>query len=161
VDKKARLAEGTTSSYFRTRDALLRGVFARVADRYLADMIACGESSPDDGSTIALAHLVMLSAEGSGSTLNKARVELTFYAVRHSDLQVMVEGIGWQFYTRAKAIIAADPTASADPLVLERQTLVTLTFLDGVLNGFARDFSIYTSPEELNGHIQGILRGIR
>jgi DNA-binding transcriptional regulator YbjK len=162
VDKKAGLGEGTTSSYFRTRDALLRGVFARVADRYLADMIAwteATESSPDGQSTMALAQLVMLSAEGPGSTLNKARIELTFYAVRHAELQVMVTDIGWQFYTRAKAIIAADPAAATDPTVLERQTMLTLTFLDGVFNGFARNLHIFGSPEELNAHIQSILRG--
>jgi hypothetical protein len=41
------------------------------------------------------------------------------------------------FYTPAKAIIAADPAAATNPALLERQTLVTLTFLDRAFNGFA------------------------
>jgi hypothetical protein len=110
--------------------------------------------------TMSLAQLVMLSAEGPGSTLNKARVELTFYAVRHAGLDEMVKDIGWQFYRRAKAIIAADPAAATDPVILERQTLVVLTFIDGVFNGFARNLNVLTDAEELNEHIQGILRGI-
>lgn len=163
VDARTGFPVGTASSYFRSRDALLREVFERVADRYLADMIAWTETtqlSSKHRSTLALAQMVMLYAEGSGSILNKARVELTFYAVRHRDLDEMVKTIGWQFYTRAKAIIAADPAAAADPALLESQTLVTLTFLDGVFNGFARNFRLFADAAELNRHIQGILRGV-
>ena len=163
VDARAGFPAGTASSSFRSRDALLSGVFSRVADRYLADMIAWTETtelSSEHRSTLALAQMVMLYAEGSGSVLNKARVELTFYAVRHRDLDEMVKEIGWQFYTRAKAIIAADPAAATDPALLESQTLVTLTFLDGVFNGFARNFRLFADAAELNRHIQGILRGV-
>ncbi|SBS76726.1 hypothetical protein MHPYR_350068 [uncultured Mycobacterium sp.] len=138
-------------------------MFARVADRYLADTITWAEataSSPDGQNTMALAHLVMLSASEPGSTLNKARVELTFYAVRHPDLEAMVVDIGWQFYSRAKAVIAADAAASTDPQILERQTLTALTFIDGVFNGFARNFHIFNNADELNVLLQGILRGI-
>jgi hypothetical protein len=72
----------------------------------------------------------------------------------------MVKTVGWQFYTRAEAIIAADPAAAADPALLESQTLVTLTFLDGVFNGFARNLRLFADAAELNRHIQGILRGV-
>lgn len=163
VDKQVGLAEGTTSGYFRTRDALLRGVFDRVADRYLCNMIAWTESSgsvPEHPGTLGLANMVMLYSEGSGASLNKARIELTFHAVRDPDLDERVKAIGWEFYTRAKAVIAADPAAAADPVLLERQTLVTLTFLDGVFNGFARNLSMFADATELNNHIQGILRGV-
>lgn len=163
VDKQIGLAEGTTSGYFRTRDALLRAVFDRVADRYLCDMIAwtegTGTGSGHPG-TLGLAHMVMLYAEGSGALLNKARVELTFHAVRDPDLDERVKAIGWEFYTRAKAVIAADPAAASDPVALEHQTFVTLTFLDGVFNGFARNLPMFADATELNSHIQGILRGI-
>lgn len=126
-------------------------------------MIAWTEStqpSTTQPSTLALAQMVMQYAQEPGATLNKARVELTFYAVRHRDLDEMVKTIGWQFYTRAKAIIAADPAAAADPALLETQTLVTLTFLDGVFNGFARNFRVFADAAELNRHIQSILRGV-
>ena len=162
MDRRAGAAEGTPSTYFRTRDALLRGVFARVADRYLSDMNAWTEAtqaSPEGQTTMTLAQLVMQSAEGPGSILNKARLELTLYAVRHADLDTMVKDIGWQFYTRAKAIISADPAASADPAIVETQTLVALTFIEGVYIGFARNIKKINTPEELNHHLQGILRG--
>ncbi len=162
VDRRAGAAEGTTSTYFRTRDALLSGVFARVADRYLSDLNAWTEAtqaSPEGQTTMTLAQLVMQSAEGPGSILNKARLELTLYAVRHADLDTMVKDIGWQFYNRAKAIVRADPAASADPAVVETQTLVALTFIEGVYIGFARNIEIISTAEQLNQHLQGILRG--
>jgi DNA-binding transcriptional regulator YbjK len=163
VDARGGFPVGTASSYFRSRDALLGEVFKRVADRYLADMIAETESielSSNNQSTLGLAQMMMVYAEGSGAILNKARVELTFYAVRHPELDEMVKTIGWQFYTRAKAIIALDPAAATDPALLESQTLVTLTFLDGVFNGFARNFRLFADAAELNRHIQSILRGV-
>jgi hypothetical protein len=126
-------------------------------------MLAWTETAPPStthGSTLALAQMVMQYAEGPGAILNKARVELTFYAVRHPDLDEMVKAIGWQFYTRAKAIIAADPAAATDPALLEAQTLVTLTFIEGVFSGFARNFRLFTDAAELDRHIQGILRGV-
>lgn len=162
VDRRAGAAEGTTSTYFRTRDALLRGVFARVADRYLADLNAwtdATQTSPEGQTTMTLAQLVMQSAEGPGSILNKARLELTLYAVRHTDLDTMVKDIGWQFYIKAKDIISADTAASADPAIVETQTLVALTFIEGVYIGFARNIKLFGTPEELNSHLQGILRG--
>jgi AcrR family transcriptional regulator len=132
VDREAGLSEGSSSAYFRTRDALLRALGDFVADRLAADVETLGRrlaSCPGDHER-AVAEVSRLVLRWLGEPdLLTARLELTVAATRdaalaerfaqwHDDLVGMVRGV--------MAAAGRDDGASAETLVAA---------LDGVLLG--------------------------
>jgi len=89
VDREAGLSEGSTSAYFRTRDALLRALGDVVADRLAEDVAALGArlaSCPGDHER-AVAEVSRLLARWLGEPdLLAARLELTVAATRDAHL---------------------------------------------------------------------------
>src|ERR1700754_2709497 len=87
VDRCAGVPEGTTSYYYRTRAALLRGVGKRVAEIDVANLRSVIDEPLDTLSPFAhLAELTMMQADGPGLMLNRARHELLMGAARDPDL---------------------------------------------------------------------------
>src|SRR5690625_2622617 len=87
VDRKAGVADGTTSFYFRTRSALLQAVAVRVSELDLKDLTAATDDGrPDAQHPSGLAVLVMRSATGTQLIRTKARQELALQAVRDPQL---------------------------------------------------------------------------
>jgi DNA-binding transcriptional regulator YbjK len=130
VDREAGLPEGSSSAYFRTRDALLRSLGDVVADRLAADVAALGArlaSCPGDHER-AVAEVSRLFSRWLGEPdLLAARLELTVAATRdpalaerftqwRDDLVGMVRGV--------MEAAEEDGGASAETLVAS---------LDGVL----------------------------
>ena len=89
VDREAGLSEGSSSAYFRTRDALLRALGDVVADRLAADVAALGArlaSCPGDHER-AVAEVSRLFSRWLGEPdLLAARLELTVAATRDAAL---------------------------------------------------------------------------
>jgi DNA-binding transcriptional regulator YbjK len=89
VDREAGLPEGSSSAYFRTRDALLRALGDVVADRLAADVAALGArlaSCPGDHER-AVAEVSRLFSRWLGEPdLLTARLELTVAATRDAAL---------------------------------------------------------------------------
>ncbi|HSF35184.1 MAG TPA: TetR family transcriptional regulator [Nocardioides sp.] len=89
VDREAGLPEGSSSAYFRTRDALLRALGDVVADRLAADVAALGArlaSCPGDHER-AVAEVSRLFSRWLGEPdLLAARLELTVAATRDPGL---------------------------------------------------------------------------
>ena len=89
VDREAGLPEGSSSAYFRTRDALLRALGDVVADRLAADVAALGArlaSCPGDHER-AVAEVSRLFSRWLGEPdLLAARLELTVAATRDAAL---------------------------------------------------------------------------
>ena len=89
VDREAGLSEGSTSAYFRTRDALLRALGDLVADRLADDVAALGvrlASCPGDHER-AVAEVSRLLGRWLGEPdLLAARLELTVAATRDAHL---------------------------------------------------------------------------
>ena len=85
VDREAGLSEGTSSAYFRTREALLGALGDFVADQLAADVAALGqrlESCPGDHER-AVGEVSRLFARWLGRPdLLAARLELTVAATR-------------------------------------------------------------------------------
>lgn len=134
VDREAGLSEGSSSAYFRTRDALLRALGDVVADRLSADVAALGSrlaSCPGDHER-AVAEVSRLFSRWLGEPdLLAARLELTVAATRdpalaerftqwRDDLVGMVRGV----MEAAEADAGTHGGASAETLVAA---------LDGVL----------------------------
>src|ERR1700758_2948794 len=67
VDRQAGVPNGTTSYYYRTRAALLRGVAERVADLGAANLLSLTEEPTSSDSPFGrIAQLVMTEAAGAG-----------------------------------------------------------------------------------------------
>src|SRR5215207_582602 len=87
VDRYARVPDGSTSYYYRTRAALLRGVGKRVAEIDVANLQSVSAQPLDPRSPFAhLARLTLMQADGEGLMLNRARHELLLNAARDPDL---------------------------------------------------------------------------
>jgi len=134
VDRYARVPDGSTSYYYRTRAALLRGVGKRVAEIDVANLQSVSAQPLDPRSPFAhLARLTLMQADGEGLMLNRARHELLLNAARDPDLaELSQESVG-RIITMAQDAIAHLQPDVDDPALLEAQTTAVTTFLAGVL----------------------------
>lgn len=92
VDRTAGLAEGSTSYYFRTRQALLRAVVERLAERDAADVPA-----PPPGDLDAFADTAAELVHAwltTGRDRQLARYELALEATRREDLREVLVRTG-------------------------------------------------------------------
>ncbi|MCF6376955.1 TetR family transcriptional regulator [Nocardioides KLBMP 9356] len=89
VDREAGLAEGSSSAYYRTREALLGALGDLVADRLAADVAALGErlaSCPGDVGRAVAEVSALFSRWLDHPELLTARLELTVAATRDDAL---------------------------------------------------------------------------
>ena len=126
VDREAGLAEGSTSYYFRTRQALLRGIFERLLEMDLAELPALRIASLDD-LVEELGRLVeMLLTAGRDRLL--ARYEFYLESNRRPELRELVMTGG----SAVRAAIAAQLGAIGIPEP-ERRAWNFAAFLDGFM----------------------------
>ena len=138
VDRTAGVPDGTTSYYYRTRAALLRGVGQRVADIDIANILSVTDGSTRTASPFGrLAHLVVEQAEGQGLLLNKARLELMLAAVRDPELAEKATGLAARGVALTLEAIAAVQPSSDDPDLREAQSAAVMTFISGLFTRFA------------------------
>lgn len=130
VDAAAGLPVGSTSNYFRTRDALLSAVVRRMSGLDRADWRRLTESfAPRDASDLAaLLGTFVHRAVGPERNRTLARYALFLEAVHRPDLQDELrqgnaEIVGW----------AAPWLAQIGSADAERDCRLLLDFLDGVL----------------------------
>ncbi|MBV8789358.1 MAG: TetR family transcriptional regulator [Mycobacterium sp.] len=160
VDRYAGVPEGTTSYYYRTRTALLRGVSKRVAEIDVTNLQSVIDEPLDPLSPFAhLARLTMFQADGPGLMLNRARHELLLGAARDPDLaetsQVFVTRVNRM--TR-DAIAHLQP--GNDPALLAAQTAAVTTFIAGVFTRLAAgDRTIYDA-EQLTHLLQAVATAV-
>ena len=160
VDRYAGVPEGTTSYYYRTRTALLRGVSKRVAEIDVTNLQSVIDEPLDPLSPFAhLARLTMIQADGPGLMLNRARHELLLGAARDPDLaetsQVFVTRVNRM--TR-DAIAHLQP--GNDPALLAAQTAAVTTFIAGVFTRLAAgDRTIYDA-EQLTHLLQAVATAV-
>ncbi|MCX5044892.1 TetR/AcrR family transcriptional regulator [Aldersonia sp. NBC_00410] len=165
VDRKAALPDGTTSFYFRTREALLHAVAARVAELDLADLayVTGGVSTALlDGGVSTLATVTMSSAAEPGLTRTKARYELLMHANRDPAMaETFRQTIAQMTEMGRLFIVALQPAdAAADRALIDDQTFAVLTFINGVLFNFARGDHTVRSAEQLDRFISAIVSGV-
>jgi len=167
VDRKAGVADGTTSFYFRTRSALLQAVAVRVSELDLKDLTAAArsQSSADavtGGQPSALATLVMRSATGARLTRTKARYELALQAVRDPLLDEAFRSYTDQFHALIRDVVLQLRPAADDPgqALADRQAYVVMMFISGVMHASAGGDRRIRSAAELDALISGIVAGV-
>ena len=127
VDRAAGLAEGSTSYYFRTREALLFAVVARMADLDRADI-------GDLPAGLDLAKLADLMAGVAQVWLTTARdrtvarYELTLESTRRPTLRAKMVEYGNQFRELGVAVVTATGAPDA-----RRKGLLMVASFDGLI----------------------------
>lgn len=133
VDREAGLPEGSSSAYFRTRDALLGALGDFVADRLARDVEALGTrlaSCPGDHERAVAEVSGLFSRWLEQPDLLAARLELTVAATRDDRLAERFTQWRADLVARVREVMAAaDKEADSDGAAAE--TLVAA--LDGVL----------------------------
>jgi DNA-binding transcriptional regulator YbjK len=165
VDRKAGLPDGTASFYYRTREALLHAVAARVAELDLADLahVTGGASEAVlDGGVSTLAVVTMSAAEEPGLTRTKARYELLMHATRDPAMAETFGQMSSQMIEMGRQVIVAlqPEHNAADQSLIDDQTYAVLTFINGVLLGFARGDHSVRSAEQLDRFVSAIVAGV-
>lgn len=138
VDRCAGVPDGTTSYYYRTRAALLRGVGWRIAEIDVANLQSVIDAPLDPFSPFAhLAELTMMQADGPGLMLNRARHELLLDAVRDPGLAETSQTFVTRINAMAHEAIAHLQPGTDDPALLDAQTTAVTTFIAGVFTRLA------------------------
>jgi DNA-binding transcriptional regulator YbjK len=133
VDRYAAVPDGTTSYYYRTREALLRGVGKRVADIDVANLRSVSDEPLDRQAPFAhLARLVMMQARGKGLALNRARHELLLGAARDPHLAETSQEFVGRIIAMAQDAIAHLQPGNDNSVLLAEQTTAVTTFIAGV-----------------------------
>lgn len=133
VDRQAGLPGGSTSYYYRTRVALLRGIGKRLAEIDVANLRSVIEAPLNPESPFAwLAELTLLQADGRGLMLNRARHELLLAASRDPDLAATTAESIERMDTLTREAVAQLRPRIDDPDLLAAQTSAVMTFIAGL-----------------------------
>lgn len=161
VDRVAGVPEGTTSYYYRTRAALLRGVGKRVAEIDVANLQSVIDEPVDPLSPFAhLARLTMIQADGSGLMLNRARHELLLGAARDPGLAETSQVFVARINGLARDAIAHLRPDTRDPALLAAQTTAVTTFIAGVFTRLAAGDRDVRDAEQLGRLLEAVATAV-
>ncbi|RDH79639.1 TetR family transcriptional regulator [Mycolicibacterium moriokaense] len=164
VDREAGVPDGTTSFYFRTRQALLRGVADRVAELDLADLRSATRTNGKGRASASseLAKVVMRSGTEPWRSRTRARYELLLQASRDSGLADAFDQNLDLFTQLHRDIVLRLQPPGRQPAesVIEDETLVTMMFVNGLLLSFARGDRAIRSAKELDRLLSQIVAGM-
>ncbi|GAA2564909.1 TetR/AcrR family transcriptional regulator [Mycolicibacterium diernhoferi] len=161
VDRYADVPEGTTSYYFRTRAALLRGVGKRVAEIDLANLRSIVEHHVDPRVPFAhLAELTLMQADGPGLALNRARHELLLHTARDPELAEASAKVVNRTIALVQEAIAHLQPETTDTELLDAQTDAVATFITGVFTRLAGGDRTFTDPDRLACQLEAIVDAI-
>lgn len=166
VDKKAGVPDGTTSFYFRTRNALMHAIAARLNELDLADLSLLTELTDADptefAGTSGFATLIMYSATEPWLTRAKARYELALHAGRDDDLAATLSESVEGFYGLARAVVTEWHAAEENPMapeVVDDQAKALFSFVNGVMMTFVIGQPLVDNADQLDRLIRGVLAG--
>jgi len=165
VDRRAGFADGTTSFYYQTRSALLRGAMDRVVELDVADFTAALNSTGDgevDSLLSRLAEQAMRTAVEPERSRARARFELMMIASRDPDLSEVVDELMDRFVAISEAAVAQVQPAGAPPDqdLIKEQAFAVVTFLGGFLFRLAYGLVHLDSAKSLEGYLHGVIAGV-
>jgi DNA-binding transcriptional regulator YbjK len=161
VDRCAGVPEGTTSYYYRTRAALLRGVGWRIAEIDVANLQSVIDEPLDPDSPFAhLAELTMMQSDGPGLMLNRARHELLLGAVRDPGLGETAQAFVARINAMAHDAIAHLQPDTDDPALLGEQTTAVTTFIAGVFTRLAGGDRTISNAEQLTRLLEAVATAV-
>ncbi|WP_264005782.1 TetR/AcrR family transcriptional regulator [Mycolicibacterium sphagni] len=165
VEQRAGLPDGTTSSYFPTRSALLRAVAERVAELDAAEFVSVATDPSDTDppvSTLALlAEMAMRSASGAELNRTRARYELSLHASRDPEvMRAFANAIDTFIALSEQAVRRAQPGLTPDRKLVEEQAYAVTTFINGVMVRLALGDRTVDSAEHLGDLLHALVAGI-
>ena len=155
VDRRASFPDGTTSFYYQTRTALLRGAIDRVIELDVADFTAALDATDDgevDSLLSRLAEQAMRTAVEPERSRARARFELMMIASRDPELGAVSNGLTDRFVAISEAVVAqVQPVGlPADQQLIKDQAFAIVTFLGGFLSGWHSASPSWTAPRAWN-----------
>jgi DNA-binding transcriptional regulator YbjK len=161
VDRYAAVPDGTTSYYYRTRAALLRGVGKRIADIDVANLRSVSDEPLDPQAPFAhLARLVIMQSHGEGLALNRARHELLLGAARDPNLAETSQEFVGRIIAMAQDAIAHLQPGIDDSALLEAQTTAVTTFIAGVFTRLVAGDRTINDAAQLARLMQAIVTAV-
>jgi DNA-binding transcriptional regulator YbjK len=156
VDRAADMPGGTTSAYYRTRQALLTALVRRLVERDQAELHAAGEELPPlrDADQLAaqIAEFVEQRLTGEGRRRSLARYACAVESVRHPELRDILVPRENTARDAVRDFLAAHGVADADD-----RTRTLLACIDGLV--FDRLLSGgRVSVPEIRGLVETALR---
>jgi hypothetical protein len=95
------------------------------------------------------------------STSNsRARYELIVATRHHREIAARIVDYGLHFYALTRQVVTQwhSTDQPPDPALIEEQTAIILTFINGVMLSFVAGFPAITDTNRLDNHIQSMLR---
>jgi DNA-binding transcriptional regulator YbjK len=165
VDRHAGFAEGTTSFYYQTRTALLRGAMDRVIELDVADFTAALNATGDgevDSLLSTLATQAMRTAVEPERSRARARFELMMIASRDPDLGAVFDGLMDRFVAISEAAVAQVQPADTPPdrELIKQQAFAVVTFLGGFLFRLAYGLTDLDSAKSLEQYLHSVITGV-
>lgn len=162
VDRKAGVPDGTTSFYFRTSSALLRGVAERIAELDLKDLTAATRDHGEPGALSGLSRLVARSLTGVRLTRTKARNELALQAARDPELAAAMRSYSDDFSGLIRNAVARfqPDGVTPDAGLVSEQVYAVEMFIGGVMLARASGDRRTPSAEHLDELISGMVAGV-
>jgi DNA-binding transcriptional regulator YbjK len=165
VDRHAGFADGTTSFYYQTRSALLRGAMDRVIELDVADFTAALNSTAAgerDSLLSRLAEQAMRTAVEPERSRARARFELMMIASREPQLSSSLDELMDRFVAISEAAVAQVQPACAPPdqELIKEQAFAVVNFLGGFLFRLAYGLVRPVSTKSLEGYLHGVIAGV-
>lgn len=165
VDRYAGFADGTTSFYYQTRSALLRGAIDRVIELDVADFTGALDATRVGEVDSLLSHLAehaMRTAVEPERSRARARFELTMIAARDPELSAVFENLAGRFVAISEAAVAqVQPVGSPiDSTLVSEQAFAVVTFLAGFLFQLAFGIARVQTPKELEVLLRSVIAGV-
>src|SRR3954463_6708401 len=165
VDRLAGFADGTTSFYYQTRSALLRGAIDRGIELDVAAFTAALDATPDDEGDMLLSHLAehaMRTAVEPERSRARARFELMMIAARDPELGAVFETLMDRFVVISEEAVAqVQPTGvPPDRQLIKEQAFAVVTFLGGFLFRLANGLARLEDAKQLEGYLHAVIVGV-
>ena len=165
VDRHAGFADGTTSFYYQTRSALLRGAIDRVIELDVADFTEALDATRVGEVDSLLSHLAehaMRTAVEPERSRARARFELTMIASRDPALSAVFESLADRFVAISEAAVAQVQPAGVPPdsALVKEQAFAVVTFLGGFLFRLAYGIARVDSAKDLEALLRSVIAGV-
>jgi DNA-binding transcriptional regulator YbjK len=165
VDRQAGFADGTTSFYYQTRNALLRATIDRVIELDIADFTAALDAARNgqvDSLLSRLAEQALRTAIEPERTRARARFELMMIAARDPELSTVFDGFMGRFVAISEAAVLQVQGAdmSADRELVKEQAFAVVTFLGGFLFRLAYGLTHLNSAKSLERYLHSVIVGV-
>ena len=167
VDRRAGFPDGTTSVHFRTRNALIHAVAARVAELDEQELFSATDTAAIKGSAdlilSRLADLSMRAAQEPALSRTKARYELLMQAPRDPALMESFRTVTKRYAAMSQEAVAQlqPPGVSLDAAVINDQAFAITTFIAGLHLGyiFGGERRV-ESAEKLENLLHAVIDGV-